>query len=371
MPAGDAHSLNVWLGGGGATSSCHYDASLNLFMQLHGVKRFLLGAPRAARLLRPYSFLHPHFRRAQRPPDDAAVRSEADEAGWWSEAVLAPGDLLLLPPFWFHHVTAVSALSLSINLWASVGAVPRAQRLVGSGAAAFALHNVSGGLLSSADFPALAEPQRRAALMEEAATALVRVVMRPPHHHHRRRSAADAARAHAAHLADPRAAVAWRWLHEEMGSRWREVAARYPRPLAKLATFCAPAHARARRLMWARALRGTQAADEAAAAVDAAAAAAGGGDDGEDGGDADSGDALSELLPLPIRQAVATAAATLRALPAGADELELGNLLEQASLEVLGGEARVAGSFLLHCFRDADATTQPDEDEAAPEISKT
>ena len=27
--------------------------------------------------------------------------------------------------------------------------------------------------------------------------------------------------------------------------------------------------------------------------------------------------------------------------------------------KVLGGEARVAGSFLLHCFRDADATTRP------------
>ena len=42
----EAAAVNVWVGGGnGGTASCHYDHSHNLFLQLHGRKRFLLLAP--------------------------------------------------------------------------------------------------------------------------------------------------------------------------------------------------------------------------------------------------------------------------------------------------------------------------------------
>lgn len=119
---GEAHSVNLWVGGSGVTSHCHYDASLNLFAQLHGHKHFLLVAPEAAPALQAFSFLHPHFRRSQRAPEEVAAAVPARSAQrWFSQALLGPGDLLALPPFYFHHVRAASAVSISVNLWASVG----------------------------------------------------------------------------------------------------------------------------------------------------------------------------------------------------------------------------------------------------------
>ena len=47
--------------------------------------------------------------------------------------------------------------------------------------------------------------------------------------------------------------------------------------------------------------------------------------------------------------AVADAAAAVRALPAGGRELELGNLVEEAALAVLG-DPKLAGAFLVACF---------------------
>ena len=58
-------SMNVWVGGGGVAAACHYDASLNLFWQMHGTKTFLLLPPSAD--MHVYSFLHPLWRRSQHP----------------------------------------------------------------------------------------------------------------------------------------------------------------------------------------------------------------------------------------------------------------------------------------------------------------
>jgi ribosomal protein L16 Arg81 hydroxylase len=35
-----------------------------------------------------------------------------------TEAILFPGDVLYLPPMWFHHVTALT-LSMSVSVWTS------------------------------------------------------------------------------------------------------------------------------------------------------------------------------------------------------------------------------------------------------------
>eukprot|EP00965_Chrysotila_dentata_P214136 6188051-Pleurochrysis_carterae.AAC.1 len=113
--------VNLWIGGGELTASCHYDSSTNVFAQLHGTKRFELWPPAASEQMQPYSFLHPHFRRAQRIPKFHFGKQVIE---------LVPGDVLLLPPFWWHRVTALSSVSISANAWTSDHSVVAAQKLV-------------------------------------------------------------------------------------------------------------------------------------------------------------------------------------------------------------------------------------------------
>ena len=129
------HSQNLWLGGAGVTAWNHYDASHNAFAQVVGHKIFRLTAPEAAEAeLEPYSYHHPHFRRTQRSPVDSELEpacstsqccGEAEcggsdcgaaqaQGGAGSsrrllEAALAPGDVLLLAPFQFHHVSSITS----------------------------------------------------------------------------------------------------------------------------------------------------------------------------------------------------------------------------------------------------------------------
>ena len=117
----------MWLGRRGASAPCHYDGYHNAFSQLHGRKRFVLLPPSATALLRPFPFLHPSHAQCQAelpvldPAELAAAGAlEADRymlaiivtpvtslrpshpAGAL-EAVLQPGDVLYLPPLWFHE----------------------------------------------------------------------------------------------------------------------------------------------------------------------------------------------------------------------------------------------------------------------------
>lgn len=327
------HSTNLWAGGGGVTSWCHYDASASAFAQLHGTKTFLIAPPNASRLLRPHSFLSPHFRRSQRDPAEAVARSPGSGAGdsggaaagpqppsghalpprslramgdpsllfsepplLFSEARLSPGDVLLLPAFWWHHVRAPSSLSLSLNAWAASHHTRRAQAAVASiahrlGLYSHALHSTGGANLESAAGRAAA--QRAAAVTELASTHLAAAALRST-------------------LPEARRALA-----AEMRSRWAPVTRRYPRGMAKLARFCAPA---------AAARRATLAA---------------------------SAWPVGSAEPAGLLARVSEVAETVAALPEGAREIELFNAIESLAVQMLG-RAKEAGSFLTQCFREEE-----------------
>jgi len=116
----DRATINVWIGQGGVIAHTHLDSYDNFFVQLHGKKRFLLFNPAQATNLHPYPFLHPSHAQAQ-------VDIQLPDLSFWPEmkdiqcieANLEPGDVLYLPPLWFHFVQAIDA-SISVNLW-SVG----------------------------------------------------------------------------------------------------------------------------------------------------------------------------------------------------------------------------------------------------------
>eukprot|EP00303_Exanthemachrysis_gayraliae_P015350 CAMPEP_0206028256 /NCGR_PEP_ID=MMETSP1464-20131121/44629_1 /ASSEMBLY_ACC=CAM_ASM_001124 /TAXON_ID=119497 /ORGANISM="Exanthemachrysis gayraliae, Strain RCC1523" /LENGTH=311 /DNA_ID=CAMNT_0053402309 /DNA_START=20 /DNA_END=952 /DNA_ORIENTATION=+ len=132
-------ALNLWVGGNGVTAAAHYDASANLYAQLHGRKRFLLVDPALHLELELYPFLHPRFRRAQRLPGEPHPALETG-GSCGDAAPLSPelpvvaveldaGDVLYLPPYVFHHVVSDSPCSVSMNAWLGSEATAAAQRL--------------------------------------------------------------------------------------------------------------------------------------------------------------------------------------------------------------------------------------------------
>lgn len=111
-------SVNAWMGQPNVVAHCHYDGYHNFYAQLFGTKKFTLFRPTNWPGLYPYPFLHPSHAQAQVNLSDPAnvagfplvTRTEA------LEVVLEPGDLLYMPPLWFHHVESME-LSISVNVW--------------------------------------------------------------------------------------------------------------------------------------------------------------------------------------------------------------------------------------------------------------
>lgn len=122
--AGEGSVTYVWMGGAGSTAQTHYDPTHNFFVQILSHKRFLLSPPSSWRDLYPYPFQHPSDRQSQVNWTDTlenrAANFPAFGSGIAMEVDLQPGEMLYLPPQWFHRVFApsgVGELSVSINIW--------------------------------------------------------------------------------------------------------------------------------------------------------------------------------------------------------------------------------------------------------------
>ena len=114
-----AHSsINVWIGQSAVVAHCHYDGYHNFYAQLYGRKKFLLFSPTSFTGLYPYPFLHPSHAQAQVNLSEYEHIESFPLVKTVSafEAILAPGDLLYIPPLWFHHVEALD-VSMSVNIW--------------------------------------------------------------------------------------------------------------------------------------------------------------------------------------------------------------------------------------------------------------
>ena len=64
MPMMDSY-LSVWIGGAGAVTQAHYDVAHNVFVQLHGTKRFTCWGPGAHVGLHVFPDAHPRARSSQ------------------------------------------------------------------------------------------------------------------------------------------------------------------------------------------------------------------------------------------------------------------------------------------------------------------
>jgi hypothetical protein len=125
-------TLNMWIASAGTTTAAHYDSYHNFFVQLHGTKRFFLMPPSAAIALYTYPRLHPSYRQSQ---VDLTMRSNDPRlastfprmaelvkstrigtgAGKLDAMVvdLEPGDVLYVPPYWFHLAMTPPAMERS------------------------------------------------------------------------------------------------------------------------------------------------------------------------------------------------------------------------------------------------------------------
>lgn len=77
----------------------------NLYVQLAGRKRFVITPPSQHWRLHYYPRLHPLTRKSQVDFDQPNFARTPRYAATQSlEAVLGPGDLLYMPPYWTHKV---------------------------------------------------------------------------------------------------------------------------------------------------------------------------------------------------------------------------------------------------------------------------
>jgi lysine-specific demethylase 8 len=109
-------SVNLWFGGAGNLTPLHYDRSNNFLVQLFGRKHVTLCDPSHFDCLYPaLDSDRPHISRADitRRDDEAfPLLSQARPV----EVLLAPGDVLYLPPYWWHQVRSLDQ-SISVNYW--------------------------------------------------------------------------------------------------------------------------------------------------------------------------------------------------------------------------------------------------------------
>lgn len=110
--------ITLWLGSAGAHTSCHYDTyGRNVVVQVHGRKRWILFSPDT-----------PNLQPSRVPFEESSVYSSRtffspknpqeyqDIADFAYVVDLSPGDVLIVPPQWWHYVEALED-SLSFNAW--------------------------------------------------------------------------------------------------------------------------------------------------------------------------------------------------------------------------------------------------------------
>lgn len=119
-----AQPMRLWVSAHGSISPLHFDSAGSFLCQLRGKKRVVLFPPCAMDRLYPYPMGHPLFRRSRVDLYESVERRrrwfpafDRDDAGPQQavEALLDEGDVLLLPPLWWHHVETMSSLSVSVG----------------------------------------------------------------------------------------------------------------------------------------------------------------------------------------------------------------------------------------------------------------
>lgn len=108
--------INLWMGGAGCVTHLHYDRDQNFLVQVRGSKQLTLFTPEDS------AYLYPnegegisHVSRIDLDRVDTAA-FPLFQAAQPYHCTLESGDLLYIPPRWWHQVRSL-AMSISVNYW--------------------------------------------------------------------------------------------------------------------------------------------------------------------------------------------------------------------------------------------------------------
>lgn len=112
------HGMYLWLSGRAVRPALHFDSDHNLFVHVSGVKLFYLFPPWEWHHLQPYPRVHPMWHKSACPLESRRVRQQCPTIGSARALVaeLLPGDVLYVPPYWWHQPVSVTP-SKSLASW--------------------------------------------------------------------------------------------------------------------------------------------------------------------------------------------------------------------------------------------------------------
>eukprot|EP00246_Nothoceros_aenigmaticus_P011823 TRINITY_DN3378_c0_g1_i3.p1 TRINITY_DN3378_c0_g1~~TRINITY_DN3378_c0_g1_i3.p1 ORF type:complete len:158 (-),score=16.71 TRINITY_DN3378_c0_g1_i3:171-644(-) len=116
LGGGTLKSINAWFGPQGTVTPLHYDPVHNLFAQVVGLKYIRLYQASISSELYPYS---EHMLQNSSQVDlDHADHPKFPIARdlHFVDCILEPGDMMYVPPKWWHYVRALST-SFSVSFW--------------------------------------------------------------------------------------------------------------------------------------------------------------------------------------------------------------------------------------------------------------
>ncbi|XP_073977701.1 bifunctional peptidase and arginyl-hydroxylase JMJD5-like isoform X2 [Rhodnius prolixus] len=108
--------INAWFGPRGTVTPLHYDPKHNLLCQVVGRKKLLLYSPEDSDFLYPHEtkMLHNTAQVDPQKPDYKSFPRYKLAKGF--ECVLNPGEMLYIPPKWWHYVKSMD-VSFSVSFW--------------------------------------------------------------------------------------------------------------------------------------------------------------------------------------------------------------------------------------------------------------
>jgi lysine-specific demethylase 8 len=116
LGAGELVATNAWIGPAGTVTPLHTDPHHNLLAQVAGSKYVRLYSPQCGAAL--YAHAEGLVTNSSRVDLDDVDEGQFPLFGGapWLECVLGPGDVLYIPPGWWHYVKALS-VSCSVSFW--------------------------------------------------------------------------------------------------------------------------------------------------------------------------------------------------------------------------------------------------------------
>lgn len=113
----DPTKVLLWIGASNVSAIAHYDHAFNAFLMIRGSKRFIVASPGDTAGM----YLHPapghSHRQSQLTNLDDIDYEKFPKARRlaFTEATLEEGDIIFLPPFWYHSVETVLGPSVAIR----------------------------------------------------------------------------------------------------------------------------------------------------------------------------------------------------------------------------------------------------------------